>query len=133
MGSENPFDEDWRDCLRAHFAHVVHTQDKVTERTLPGVMLEVGFSEAELKELYLRATMRVDDVDADFVPDLELLGREVEAAINDALQPETSRHQDDQAPTVPAENDAAVSEEDGEGEEDTPPFRPDGPAQLSLF
>jgi hypothetical protein len=69
----NPFDDEWRDCLRAHYAHVIRTGDKVTEPSLTVVLHQVGFSDSELAELRVLATMHVDDVPADFVPDLNVL------------------------------------------------------------
>ena len=73
MPSTSIFADEWRDCLRAHYTYVVRMNDKGTERTLRGVMFEAGFNETELKELYVLATAHVDDVSADFVPDMELL------------------------------------------------------------
>jgi hypothetical protein len=67
------FAEEWRECLRAHYSYVIRSDDRLTERTLRGVMIhEAGFTEDELKELQVRATMRVEDA-PDFVPDLEIL------------------------------------------------------------
>lgn len=68
------FADEWRECLRAHYMTVIRTDDRITERTLRGVMMhEAGFTEAELKELAVRATMRVEDTPADFVPDLAMM------------------------------------------------------------
>jgi hypothetical protein len=67
------FADEWRECLRAHYTYVIRNQDRITERTLRGVMIhEAGFTDAELKELAVRATMRVEDA-PDLVPDLNLL------------------------------------------------------------
>jgi hypothetical protein len=71
--STSIFADEWRDCLRAHFTTVIRNNDKITEKTLRGVMFEAGFTDAELKELTVRATMRAEDMDADFVPDLAVL------------------------------------------------------------
>ncbi len=70
------FADEWRECLRAHFTIVMRTNDKITEKTLRGVMIEAGFTDAELKELTVRATMHVDHVGADFVPDMTVLEAE---------------------------------------------------------
>jgi hypothetical protein len=68
------FADEWRECLRAHYTTVIRNDDHLTERTLRGVMIhEAGFTEAELKELQVRATMRVEDAPTDFVPDLDIL------------------------------------------------------------
>jgi hypothetical protein len=66
------FSQEWRDCLRAHYTYVVRMGDAGTEKTLRGVMYEAGFGEDEVKELYVLATAHVDDVGADFVPDMEV-------------------------------------------------------------
>ena len=73
MAEKSIFADEWRDCLRAHYMTVVRNNDRITEKTLHGVMFEAGFTEAELTELTVRATMRAEDMDADFVPDLEIL------------------------------------------------------------
>ncbi|NWF70144.1 MAG: hypothetical protein HXY40_13750 [Chloroflexi bacterium] len=97
------FADEWRDCLRAHYMHVVRTQDTVTLKSLLSVMHEAGFGEDELRALQVRATMHVDEIGADFVPDLEILQT---AADNPPTAPAT--------PPEPA-----------------PPK--EGPTQLSLF
>ncbi len=71
--SENVFADEWRACLRAHYMHVVRSGDHVTEPTLRVVMHSAGFSDDELAELRVRATLHVDDVGTDFVPDLDVL------------------------------------------------------------
>jgi hypothetical protein len=80
------FADEWRDCLRAHFTNVIRTEDKITERTLRGVMIhEAGFTDAELKELAVLATAHVDDAPADFVPDLEILQEEAPVSVAVAM------------------------------------------------
>ncbi|MBI5668801.1 MAG: hypothetical protein HZC41_12410 [Chloroflexi bacterium] len=79
--SENIFAEEWRACLQAHYMHVVRANDRVTEPTLRIVMHDAGFTEAELAELRVRATMHVDDVGADFVPDLDILNPSLSAPL----------------------------------------------------
>ncbi len=71
--SENVFDREWRECLEAHYMHVVRTDDRVTLPSLTYVMHQAGFDDAQLAELRVRATMHVDDVGADFVPDMNVL------------------------------------------------------------
>src|SRR4051794_37941903 len=74
--STSIFADEWRNCLRAHFTTVIRNNDKITEKTLRGVMFEAGFTDAELKELTVRATMRVEDVGEDFVPHMKVLEAE---------------------------------------------------------
>lgn len=71
--SENIFADEWIDCLEAHYVHVIRTKDRVTEPSLTIVMRSAGFNDKQLAELRVRATMHVDDVGADFVPDLNVL------------------------------------------------------------
>ena len=136
MSESSIFAGEWRDCLRAHYTHVVRAQDGLTERTLISVMHEAGFSDEELIELKLRATLHVDDVGADFVPDAALFEA---IALPDAPAPE--------AVAAAAENTAAAVEAEDESEaadaEDDPEPPPaseeyyappdDTPRQLSLF
>jgi hypothetical protein len=117
----SPFADEWRECLREQYMEVIRNDDQVTLKTLVGVLYEVGFTEDELKELYLRATMHVDDLRDGFVPDMEIIAPPA------AEQPA--------AP--PPEPEASVEPESSD-EEHAPdgPKRHDGPppaVQLSLF
>jgi hypothetical protein len=100
----NVFDNEWRECLRAHYMYVARANDTKTLVSLLTVMQEVGFGEEELRELRVLATAHVDDVAEDFVPDLNILQPEPEAPV----EPET--------PEVKPATDA-----------------PKDPKQLSLF
>ncbi len=71
--SENIFADEWVECLEAHYMHVIRINDKVTEPSLSIVMHSAGFSDSQLAELRVRATMHIDDVGADFVPNLDVL------------------------------------------------------------
>jgi hypothetical protein len=59
--SQNIFAAEWRECLRAHYLHVVRVQDTVTEPSLTLVMREAGFSEAELLDLRQQATLHAEN------------------------------------------------------------------------
>src|SRR5690606_19075090 len=74
------FSEEWRACLREHYMYVIRQQDTRTERSLLTVMHETNFDDAELHELRVRATMHVDDMPADFVPDMTTLNSEAPPA-----------------------------------------------------
>ncbi len=67
------FSDEWRECLIAHYTTIARMGDQRTERTLHGVMINAGFSEADLRQFYLAATAHVDDVGGDFVPDPEIV------------------------------------------------------------
>ncbi len=73
MDHRSVFFDEWIRSLREQFKHVVRRNDKVTLPTLTAVMQNVGFSEDELTQLRVEATMHVDDVGKDFVADLDAL------------------------------------------------------------
>lgn len=68
---ESVFADEWRRCLKQHYKYVIGKQDKRTEETLIPIMQRAGFRDDDLRQLYLEATMHVDDVPDDFVPDME--------------------------------------------------------------
>lgn len=68
MSAPSPFADDWRECLREHYKYVIRTDDKAALQTLPSVLHEAGFSDDDLRQIELEATMHVDDAPADFVP-----------------------------------------------------------------
>lgn len=67
------FSEHWRACLREHYKSVIRANDSITLRSLVGVMHDAGFREDELRQLQVEATMHIDAVPDDFVPDLTIL------------------------------------------------------------
>lgn len=67
------FNDEWRKCLREHYQDVIRRNDKVTLPSLRNVLLRVGFTTDELKDLYMRATMHADDLPEGFMPDLSAL------------------------------------------------------------
>lgn len=52
---ESPFADEWRDCLREHYKHVIKSDDTSTEETLAPILHQIGFREAELHELRIHA------------------------------------------------------------------------------
>ena len=118
MPGKSPFSDDWRDCLKAHYTHVIRAEDHRTEKTLRNVLYECGFNADDLKEWYVLATMHVDDLPSDFVPDMELV-QQVEAA----------------APQIESPPEIELTVEESQGNEDDKPPPPDksGFQQLSLF
>lgn len=161
MAGENIFADEWRECLRAHYMHVIRTQDRVTEPSLRVVMHEAGFNDSELAELRVRATMHVDDVGADFVPDMAVLEAVEDAGssfagvtvtptvpdsasvttaeapliVPDDASPEEAEQPEalveDEQPEALVENEDDAQETPPEPDTDTPD--PDAPQQLSLF
>ncbi|MCB9452268.1 MAG: hypothetical protein H6672_12575 [Anaerolineaceae bacterium] len=138
MAEENIFADEWRDCLRAHYQHVIRTGDQVTEPSLRVVMHQAGFDDSELAELRVRATMHVDDTDADFVPDMDVLEAPSEAIEPPVFPATMPPALPEEADIPPLEDEVVLEEEfftEPESVEDAPPEDddPDAPAQLSLF
>ena len=143
--SENIFETEWRECLEAHYMHVIRTRDKVTEPSLTHVMHQAGFNASELAELRVRATMHVDDSGADFVPDMDVLEAVEEAriiAVGAAdLPPQPVATETVIEPEAEINTEALIEELEDEAAEAEamaeapPPDAPDedAPQQLSLF
>jgi len=136
------FADEWRACLRAHYMHVIRERDTATERTLVDVLRRIGFTEAELAELRVLATMHVDQVGADFSPDLEVLAAREPPVYPAAVLKPSETGEDDPSPLPPEveaalhaaepEPDDAGSAGDDPNDTDAPPAEPDF-RQLSLF
>lgn len=64
------FADEWRKCLEEHYKYVVKNNDKATEETLVPYLHDIGFTDDELRQLYVQSTMRADEMPDDFVPDM---------------------------------------------------------------
>jgi hypothetical protein len=130
MSQRSIFADEWRDCLREHYMYVIREQDNVTRPTLTKVMLEAGFSDEELAELRVRATIRADEMPEDFVPDMDVLEAKIqpvpEVPVMEVSSPEEVI--EDEPPV-----DELVAQEVEEIEEEIEEDDPDQPQQLSLF
>lgn len=51
MAAPNIFEDDWRDCLRAHLIHVLRECDTRNEYSLISVLVQTGFTEDEITAL----------------------------------------------------------------------------------
>ena len=128
--NQSPFADDWRASLREHYMDVIRRNDQITLRTLTGVMIETGFSEAELGELRVRATLRADQMPDDFVPDMDIL----EPTIYAAVAPEAALPQElIETELPPDEIEVLELKEIAETDEEIPEEEDDEPKQLSLF
>jgi hypothetical protein len=67
------FAAEWRRCLEAQYMDVVRRGDTNNRKSLQQVMLRVGFREDDLRALYVRATMRAEDLPDDFQLDASQL------------------------------------------------------------
>jgi hypothetical protein len=138
MPGPSPFAGDWRDCLRAHYQYVLRSGDTTTERTLVGVLHEVGFSDHDLAELKVLATLRADELPPGFVPDLDAL---TDAAVQQLQAPAAAPAQPEPAIFAAAFPDPAPDSEPGvpapdapsPDDEEPPDYRSDAPEQLSMF
>ncbi|MGQ9886914.1 MAG: hypothetical protein ACUVSX_00350 [Aggregatilineales bacterium] len=115
------FTDDWRACLREHYMYVVRTGDRVTLPSLTLVMHEIGFTDDDLAELRVLATMRADDMPPDYVPPEIAAPRAFPAAALDETEAAALPVEDDEPEPEP-ESDGGTSADD-----------PDAPQQLSLF
>jgi hypothetical protein len=154
MANINVFAEEWRACLREHYKHVVQNDpnprnfESVNKAFLkPNGERPPIFTEDELRQLYIEATMRADDMPDDFVPDLLLPAEEppVEAAALDnapSFQPHPLECQcpscieinlkphDTEGQPLSAE---AIAEREEEDQWKKKRKKDDLPQQLSLF
>jgi hypothetical protein len=104
------FSDEWRECLVAHYTHILRNNDHRTEHTLRGVMLDVGFTEDDLRHIYIAATAHVDHVPDDFTPD----SRFVEAVLMPEAVAEPILAASDEAPFESPEPPFDTSFEDVE-------------------
>jgi hypothetical protein len=145
----SPFYEEWRACLRSHYQYVIQNNDLVTEPTLRGVMIETGFTEADLSQLRYELAGEVPEIAA--IADVIEPAEPVETV--DAIEPVTAAPEvidaaemtiPDQAPhpapepvelAQPETPVAVIVEQPApEAPEPPPPVKPAKPTvQLSLF
>lgn len=143
MPGPSPFADDWRECLGTHYQYTIRNQDAVTERTLTDVMRRVGFSDQQLAELRVLATMRAEEMPPDYVPDMELLTTLAQAENVPPLEnfqivvpemPEEDVIIEDVIPEeIVTEIEILEQVEDEPESEPEPPKAADGPVQYSMF
>lgn len=132
------FSEEWRDCLREQYKDAIRGGDKKTQSSLTAVLAEIGFSDDELRQLRVEATMRAEDMPEDFVPDLDIV-QESEPLTRLDFQPHPLECQCPECVETnlgPHDEDGQPLEPDDADDED---FRneqrddPDRPQQLTMF
>lgn len=120
--------------LREQYKYVVRSQDKVALPSLTDVLHQIGFTDDELTQLRLEATMRQDDVGADYVPDMAILAGQAhpaECSCPQCLPIDESRFDDEGQPLADDAREeadessgqvfaAAWENEDAEAESDQP-------------
>ncbi len=138
------FSEEWRICLREHYKNTVRNNDQVTLKSLVAVMHKTGFTEDELRQLEVEATMRADDVADDFVPNLDIMPsthadttfqpHPLECQCPQCMEINMIPHDEDGQPIAfdPDDPDSprnqAELQQEQQAEDDE-----DSPAQLSMF
>lgn len=75
MDKQSVFFEEWIRSLREQYKYVVRSRDRVTLPSLTAVLHQVGFTDDELAQLRIEATMRLDDVGEDYVADMTVLDK----------------------------------------------------------
>ncbi len=73
MDRRSVFFDEWIKSLREQYKYVIRNNDQVTLPSLTAVLHDVGFTDDELAQLRIEATMHVDDVGADYVADMQVL------------------------------------------------------------
>ena len=140
MPKESIFTDEWRECLRAHYMDVIRRNDQITLKSLVRVMHDTGFSDDDMAELRVRATMRAEDMPDNYVPDMHIFQvnadfspSEEVAADQPLLEIEPMPQEavaeafyDDRPETAEEEAAGEFTVEDNKDD-------PDAPQQLSLF
>lgn len=67
------FENEWRACLREQYKHTIRENNPKNIHSLKMVMSQLGFGDDELHHLELIATMHIDDVADDFMPNFDIL------------------------------------------------------------
>lgn len=73
MVERSPFSDEWRQCQIENYQHMVRSGTPQQRADARAVMLDAGFDEAEVNALYVQATMHMDEVPDDFVPDAAVI------------------------------------------------------------
>ncbi len=73
MPRYSPFQDDWKQNLTEHYKQIVQTGNSTQRENGKLMMQQAGFTEKEISALYIEATMHLDDVPRDFVPDANML------------------------------------------------------------
>jgi len=140
MPKESIFTDEWRECLRAHYMDVIRRNDQITLKSLVRVMHDTGFSDDDMAELRVRATMRAEDMPDNYVPDMHIFQVNADFSPSEEVvadQPllETEPMPQEAVAEAVYDDRPETAEEEGAGEftvEDNKDD-PDAPQQLTLF
>ena len=110
MAQKSIFFDEWRECLQAHYTTFVQqeylpnqTRKTHAKDALEGVLNRVGFSEDDLHTLYVRATMRAEDVPDNFVPEMTFQAHPGECQCADCMDAVLTLNHDAEGQPVPIE------------------------------
>jgi len=73
MDIPSPFRDDWHDAQEAHFQYISRVGDAHQRAAARAAMAQAGYSEEEIAQLYVAATMHQDDLPDGFVADVEVI------------------------------------------------------------
>lgn len=131
------FADDWRECLREQYKSVMRKDDRVAQSSLTEVMYGIGFTEDELAQLQIEATMRVEDMPDDFVPEMPVVlptpeettfePHPLECQCPECVELNSVPHDEDGQPLTGDDLLEYAERQMAEADDD------DGPQQLSMF
>ncbi|SRR5258708_4773140 len=134
MNQENLFEQDWRDCLRAHYVHVVSERDVVNEESLITVLRQTGFSDEDITAIRAETAAALGwdmQVDSTADPEAEIISDALSDAAPETISevlPAPSQQADQSLSTEtvpPAKPIEPVKEDD--------PPEPESFTQMSMF
>ena len=134
MNEENLFEQDWRDCLRAHYVHVVSERDVVNEESLITVLRQTGFSDEDITAIRAETAAALGwdmQVDSTADPEAEIISDALSDAAPETISevlPAPSQQADQSLSTEtvpPAKPIEPVKEDD--------PPEPESFTQMSMF
>lgn len=109
------FFDEWQACLRAHYVHVLRTNDSITEPTLRHVLHQTGITDEELAALQAEG----------------LAGRPLPESASDAPHAAEGQDEEGMAAEPALFDEETALDAEGDDSPDEPPPVP--PGQLALF
>jgi len=142
LGDEQKiFADDWREALEAHYRDVVRRNDQQAEETLKGILNSVGFTDDDLRQMKLEATMRAEDLQGNFVPQLDVDVGQTSGTLQPGIDL-SDQEEPGEVAQITAENAAQAEPEEllkpsepeaSEDDEINSEDDEDSPQQMSLF
>ena len=145
MNQGDLFQQDWHNCLQAHYEHVIREQDALNERSLITVLNEIGYSMADITAMRHEIVARLGlpepveeaPVVEEIVDEMVLTEAEETQIVAENVSAEPVEAVAVTEPEVSAEIETAAedaSQAVQEVEPSEPPEPPEAPTvQMSLF